>query len=931
MKNIRNLTVISLLMMAVVTMEAQQFEPLVAEGKQWNVVLTYVPWPPITRVTDAYKVEGDTVIDRMIYKKLFTTRSEHFNNWELCGLLRETEEGQVYHRNYGWNHTFGNETLLYDFAMQPGDSICCNENTSLVLLRTSDTILDDGNIRKRYDFQYKENGYLMDEHEIWIEGIGSELGLLHVGSLSLVGGTYELLCYYEGDDLIWHNSLFDSCYIDTHVAIGTKFFDQASGLYYIITSDNSVEVTYDVTHFNTYVGDIVIPETVVYRENTYTVTAIGEAAFQGCEGQLNSIIIPNTVTAIGESAFASSPHLSLVILPNSIESIGPRAFSRCYGLTSLRLPEGITALSEELFFDCTGLTNLEIPSSVTRIEKGAFEMSNITTIDIPESVTYIGESAFQSCTRLASIDIPNSVTEIGASAFEYCRDLQSIHLPEALEVIPTSMLDRCAALTTVNIPASVTEIGAYAFRYAPITEMVIPDAVQNIGEEAFKGCTRLSSIILPNYLFDISDGLFQDCSSLRSIEIPQFVIGIMANAFKNSGLATITFNGSLDAIGTNAFSTCNNLRSIVLPSVTAHIGEAAFYNCANLETVVVGSVVGIGAYAFRECSSLQTVTLLEETPPAVGGGVFDFCNDSVRLIVPCGAKEAYENSDWGNEVNYILEDCGDGMIEFNGSEWYYEILNDDGSITYQHLEYVADTTINHKDVKIVIRTNTLYDKGEHNEVTREYVYREDQLVYWWNKDLQEFTVLYDLGAQEGDSWVIKVGTETLTMHVDAVDYYYYEGQLFKMLYVSDEQDLFSGTIVSGVGHLSSFFPERLMTRGKGYGVNGLRCYWNYGNLLFTAIYRDNCDAIYVNLHNGLDEPSENGIAIYPNPTHGVLVVETRRAMSLPAETYHITNLMGQTVQTGNLTAETQQINVSALPQGMYFISVGDMTQKFVVR
>ena len=38
MKNIRNLTVISLLMMAVVTMEAQQFEPLVAEGKQWNVV-----------------------------------------------------------------------------------------------------------------------------------------------------------------------------------------------------------------------------------------------------------------------------------------------------------------------------------------------------------------------------------------------------------------------------------------------------------------------------------------------------------------------------------------------------------------------------------------------------------------------------------------------------------------------------------------------------------------------------------------------------------------------------------------------------------------------------------------------------------------------------------------------------------------------------
>jgi hypothetical protein len=41
--------------------------------------------------------------------------------------------------------------------------------------------------------------------------------------------------------------------------------------------------------------------------------------------------------------------------------------------------------------------------------------------------------------------------------------------------------------------------------------------------------------------------------------------------------------------------------------------------------------------------------------------------------------------------------------------------------------------------------------------------------------------------------------------------------------------------------------------------------------------------------------------------------------------------MGQTVQTGNLTAETQQIDVSALPQGMYFISIGDMTRKFVIR
>jgi hypothetical protein len=71
--------------------------------------------------------------------------------------------------------------------------------------------------------------------------------------------------------------------------------------------------------------------------------------------------------------------------------------------------------------------------------------------------------------------------------------------------------------------------------------------------------------------------------------------------------------------------------------------------------------------------------------------------------------------------------------------------------------------------------------------------------------------------------------------------------------------------------------------------------------------------------------------VYPNPTNNILFVETRCATSLPTQTYHITNLMGQTLLTGQITAENQQINVSSLPQGMYFITVGEATRKFVVR
>ena len=277
----------------------------------------------------------------------------------------------------------------------------------------------------------------------------------------------------------------------------------------------------------------------------------------------------------------------------------------------------------------------------------------------------------------------------------------------------------------------------------------------------------------------------------------------------------------------------------------------------------------------------------------------------------------------------------DGTMLFSpiGNEWYYEIENENGSITYQYMYQAGDTIVQDEPTHILVKINTLYDKDLHQDVTHEYVYERDGKVYWWNKTLEEFTVLYDFGAHEGDTWVTKVGTETLTMHVDAEEIVEYEGRFYRMLHVSDTDDIFSGDIVCGIGHLTSFFPERLMNNGDGLRVEGLRCYWVEDELVFKYGDED-CDAIYSEVH-GVDEDSPStssgAFAVYPNPTNGVLFVETVCTPSLPAETYHITNLVGQTVLSGNITADNQQINVSSLPQGMYFITFAGETQKFVVR
>ena len=87
---------------------------------------------------------------------------------------------------------------------------------------------------------------------------------------------------------------------------------------------------------------------------------------------------------------------------------------------------------------------------------------------------------------------------------------------------------------------------------------------------------------------------------------------------------------------------------------------------------------------------------------------------------------------------------------------------------------------------------------------------------------------------------------------------------------------------------------------------------------------------YVTAHTDGVNEMVDGISVYPNPTHGILFVETRFIASQPSA-YRITNAMGQTVLMGQITSETQQIDVSNLPQGMYFIAIDGVTQKFLVK
>lgn len=191
---------------------------------------------------------------------------------------------------------------------------------------------------------------------------------------------------------------------------------EIDGIYYnLISEGNTAEVTRNPS---SYTGNITIPEQVAYNDVDYSVTSIGEYAFQDCHS-LSSVTIGNNVISIGRSAFDSCYGLTDFTIPNSVTAIGDYAFIYCTGLTSVTIGNGVTSIGYNAFHHCTNLASIIIPNSVTIIGDGAFwYCSGMTSVTIGNSVTSIGEYAFNRCSGLTSVTIPNSVTTIGDNAFD---------------------------------------------------------------------------------------------------------------------------------------------------------------------------------------------------------------------------------------------------------------------------------------------------------------------------------------------------------------------------------------------------------------------------------------------------------------------------------------------------------------------------------
>ena len=171
---------------------------------------------------------------------------------------------------------------------------------------------------------------------------------------------------------------------------------------------------------------------------------------------------------------------------------------------------------------------------------------------------------------------------------------------------------------------------------------------RTIDSDAFRGCSKITSIEIPNSVTRISQNAFYDCSSLSSITIPNSVVTIGSHAFYSCGsLSNITLPNSITSIGKCAFWYCYSLKNITLPDSVTNIAYGAFMHCKGLTNVNIPSgVTSIDSYVFEGCEKLPSMTIPDNVT-SIGEGAFTNCKSLKNISISSGVTSIGDAALWG--------------------------------------------------------------------------------------------------------------------------------------------------------------------------------------------------------------------------------------------------------------------------------------------
>jgi len=217
------------------TLINDNYHPLVQEGKVWSILdaeETYSPHPiqAFNYKTLQMLFSGDTIINDMPYKKMYSTIKENPifpQDWYLHSFMREDENKKVWYKDKNQN---AEEKLFYDFSLEIGDTVpnVIDYLYPVIVENITNEIMHNGEERKV--FWLSSPAYIPFNifKEYWIEGIGSIIGLIYPLHGEVVGGFWNLLCLYEDEELVFFNQNWNTCYKNS---LGINDYDNQIKIY----------------------------------------------------------------------------------------------------------------------------------------------------------------------------------------------------------------------------------------------------------------------------------------------------------------------------------------------------------------------------------------------------------------------------------------------------------------------------------------------------------------------------------------------------------------------------------------------------------------------------------------------------------------------------------------------------------------------------
>lgn len=472
------------------------------------------------------------------------------------------------------------------------------------------------------------------------------------------------------------NQTFNICPALESISLPTGLTEIKAEAFKGCTGLKAINLSNVITLGENVFSDCVALDTVTLSSKS-GFTQIPAGAFMNCTGLAN-IEIPSSVTVIGDNAFKGCTGLTSLTLTQALTTIGASAFENCSGITTLTQKSitKITSIGEKAFAGCDSIKNMVVPMSLSSLGANAFPAGILLHVDFSSNsygkiknygISYLAYSGTTEMTvteykgTLDTVTVPEifygvrPVIKIGSSAFN-AANVKKIVLPSTI----THLYYRAFAGSSVEeidfSGAQITTVGDSCFQYCTgLKSLNLPDSVTYLGEDAFRGMTRLETIHLPNNdkITTLGNAPFDGCTSLQTLTLPDYLvadsdlftvdIGHSARLFANLGTTTtaslcaknIEFSSSLTPDwlfrlqneGTSMMLMTyygEGSENMEIPAAIEEIPVISLSSCFKdshpeiLQVTIPSSVTNIYENVFSGCSNLASVFLGDNLKTVIG-------------------------------------------------------------------------------------------------------------------------------------------------------------------------------------------------------------------------------------------------------------------------------------------------------------------------